>query len=203
MTSLGVTNTPDDGNGFYSGDTIEVTAVLNEAITSTLTMSIDIGSRVATATTTGVDTSTFVFEFVTKSTDTDADGGITFGDNTLHGYVDADLGHNDLRPNSKDGVNVPPVITDIRVTSVPDDLAVGYTTGEDIDLTFTFNKPIEVIGNGIRLTMTFHDGQVNPTTCATGHWRPHLFYDAAKSTSTTMVFSVAVVDDINDNAGMG
>ena len=197
LTSLGITNTPPDGNGFDSEDIIEVTAVLTESITGTLTMSLDIGGRIVTATAEGDNTNTFVFEFVTTNTDADVDG-VTFGDNVLHGYVDADLGHTDLWPNRKNGVNVPPMITDIRETSAPDDPAVGYTTGEEMDLTFTFDKPIEVIGTGIRLTMTFHGGRVDPTNCATSDWRPSMRYDAAKSTSTTMVFSAAVIDDIHD-----
>ena len=160
-------------------------------------MSLDIGGRIVTATAEGDNTNTFVFEFVTTNTDADVDG-VTFGDNVLHGYVDADLGHTDLWPNRKNGVNVPPMITDIRETSAPDDPAVGYTTGEEMDLTFTFDKPIEVIGTGIRLTMTFHGGRVDPTNCATSDWRPSMRYDAAKSTSTTMVFSAAVIDDIHD-----
>ena len=200
LASIGITNTPLDGNGFDSGDTIEVTAVLTEAITGTLTMSLNIGGRIATATAEGDNTNTFVFEFVTMNSDTD-DDGVTFDGNVLHGYVDADLGHTDSWANPRNGVNVPPVITDIGVTSTPNDPAVGYTTGESIDLTFTFDKPIEVTGTGIRLTMTFHDGRLDPTTCETSHWHSPTRYDSAKSTSTTMVFSVAVIDNIHDDQG--
>ena len=151
------------------------------------------------ATADGDNIDTFVFGYEILSSDADADG-ITFGTDVLHGSVNADVGHVDMyQPDPENAVNVAPVITGIRVTSAPDDPAVGYTTGEDMDLTFTFDKPIEVTGTGIRLTMTFHGGRVDPLTCATSNWAPHLYYDATKSTSTTMVFSVAVIDDIHDD----
>ena len=200
LRSLDITNAPADGNGFATGDTVEVTAKFTGPITGTLIMPIEIGDRTVTATADSKNTDTFVFEYEILNSDADADG-ITFGTDALHGYVDADVGHTDLWPDPDNAVNIPPVITGIRVTSTPDDPAVGYTTGEDIDLTFTFNKPIEVTGSGIRLTITFHGGRVDPTTCATSNWAPHLLYDAAKSTSTTMVFSAVVIDDIQSAEG--
>ena len=199
IRSMGITNPPENGYGFFPGDTVEITVVFTEPITGTLSMRIDIGSRMGlTATASGENTDTFVFEYEVLSSDVDANG-ITFGTNVLNGFLAADVGHTNLWPNRKNGVKVPPIITDIRVTSAPDDPAVGYTTGEEMDLTFTFDKPIEVIGTGIRLTMTFHDGRVDPITCDKSHWRPSMRYDAAKSTSTTMVFSAAVIDDIHDD----
>ena len=200
LLSLDITNAPADGNGFATGDTIEVTAKFTGPITGTLIMPIEIGDRTVTATADSKNTDTFVFEYEILNSDADANG-ITFETDVLHGYVDADVGHTDLWPDPENAVNAPPVITGIRVTSTPDDPAVGYTTGEDIDLTFTFNKPIEVTGNGIRLTMTFIGGRVDPLTCSTSNWHSSLRYDVAKSTSTTMVFSAVVIDDIHDDQG--
>ena len=200
LRSLDITNTPEDGDGFISGDTVEVTAKFTGPITGTLTMPIEIGDRTITAAAEGENTDTFVFEYEILNTDADANG-ITFGTDVLHGSVAADVGHTDLWPNPENAVNAAPVITGIRVTSAPDDPAVGYTTGEDMDLTFTFDKPIEVTGTGIRLTMTFIEGQVDPLTCSTSDWYSSLRYDAEKSTSTTMVFSAVVIDDIHDDQG--
>ena len=103
LTSLSI-NTPADGNGFDSGDTVEVTAVFSNPITATLTMSIDIGDRNVPATTTGTSTDTFVFSYLVEAADEDADG-ITFGENVLHGWVDADLGHKGLPADTKNDVN--------------------------------------------------------------------------------------------------
>ena len=66
LTSLSI-NTPADGNGFDSGDTVEVTAVFSNPITATLTMSIDIGDRNVPATATGTSTDTFVFSYLNQS----------------------------------------------------------------------------------------------------------------------------------------
>ena len=99
LTGLSI-NTPDDGNGFDSGDTVEVTAVFSNPITATLTMSIDIGDRNVPATTTGTNTDTFVFSYTVEAIYEDADG-ITFGENVLHGWVDADLGIKASRPTPR------------------------------------------------------------------------------------------------------
>ena len=103
LTSLSI-NTPADGNGFDAGETVEVTAVFSNPITATLTMSIDIGDRNVPATTTGTSTNTFVFSYLVEATDDD-DDGITFGENVLHGWVDADLGHKGLPADTKNDVN--------------------------------------------------------------------------------------------------
>ena len=78
--------------------------MFSNPITATLTMSIDIGDRNVPATTTGTSTDTFVFSYLVEAADEDADG-ITFGENVLHGWVDADLGHKGLPADTKNDVN--------------------------------------------------------------------------------------------------
>ena len=77
LASLGITNTPDDGDGFDSGEIIQVTAVFTEPITAVLSMSINIGNRVASGIVIGTNTKTFVFEYEVLGTDIDGNG-ITF-----------------------------------------------------------------------------------------------------------------------------
>ena len=112
LTALGIVNTPEDGDGFESGDIVEVTAVLSEAITGTFSMSINIGRRTATATATGVDTDTFVFSYTISGSDDDIDG-ITFDEHSIqfNGWLALDLGHNDLWPIAENKV-VPFILGD-------------------------------------------------------------------------------------------
>ena len=189
------TNSPSHESGFGNTDTIMITAVFNDPVTGTISLSIDIGGRTVTATATGVDTTTFVFEYQILSTDVDGDG-ITFGENALEGWVDADIGHNDLWPQVRNSIATTPVMKGFEITSTPEDPVVGYTTGEEIDLTFTFDRAVEVTGTGVGMRAQFINALLNPSDCGTGTLAPGLHYSAAKSTLNTMVFTLLITDDI-------
>ena len=127
LASLDITNAPDDGNGFDIGDMVEVTAVFNKPFTGTLTMTINIGNRAVVATSTGTDTKTFVFEYEILEADVDLDG-ITFEDNALHGYVDADLGHNNSWPVIKNKIILTPLPGPMGKAIVGQELTIGSLT---------------------------------------------------------------------------
>ena len=133
LTSLGITNASDDGNGFDIGDMVEVTANFNKPVTGTLTMTINIGTRVAVATSTGTDAKTFVFEYEILESDVDLDG-IVFENNALHGYVDADLGHNNSWPVVKNGITPAPLPGPMGKAVVGQELSIGSLTDFEIHL---------------------------------------------------------------------
>ena len=189
------TNAPSHESGFGSTDTIVITAVFNDPVTGTLILPIDIGGRTVTATATGVDTTTFTFEYQILSTDVDGDG-ITFEENALQGWANADIGHNDLWPQVRNSIATTPVMKGFEITSTPEDPAVGYTTGEELDLTFTFDRAVEVTGTEVGMRAEFINAILNPSDCGTGTLATGLNYSAAKSTLNTMVFTLLITDDI-------
>ena len=140
------------------------------------------------------------FAYTVTAGDRD-DDGVSIAADALSGTIrrqgaqtDADLGHGpvaDQRPHRVDGI--PLVEEPVRVTSSPD-AGTWYSSGETIEITVNLTDPVTVSGNP-RFQFKLGNGP--------GHNSGRVIaaaYDAARSTTTSLVFSYTVqTSDVDDN----
>ena len=184
ITGLSVRNAPSHGNGFVTGETIEIEATFSTAVTGNLTLPITIGSNTVELTASADNATTVTFSHEVVSTNRD-DNGFTFDWDTMSGTVNAALAHPELRQYLAHSVNAVPKIRWYGMFSQPV-APQWYTTGETISVTANFTHSIKVIGDPI---MSFSLSSNRTMT-----------YDAALSDHNSMVFSYTVLaTDADDN----
>ena len=150
IRSLGITSTPNTGTTYETGETIQVTATLSEAVNFTgpepvLPIRIGDNTREAVYDTPSSTATQWVFKYVVEADDRD-DNGISIEQHALRAYADADLSHNAISTDSGRRVNAHPLLRSVRVTSKPE-APNWYGPGEKIQFTAEFTLPVTVTGD--------------------------------------------------------
>ena len=159
VVGVEITSTPASGNVYGLGEVIEVQVTFDEVVyvAPPLGLALDIGAapRRVAAYSTGSGTTTITFRYTVAALDQD-DDGISIGPNALGGdrNIEDDAGNVysaverridpvPEQPNHRvDGNTTNPTATGVAfVTSGGND---GYSIGEDIVLTVSFNVPVFV-----------------------------------------------------------
>ena len=109
ITSLEITSTPSAGPSYETGETIQVTATLSEAVGFTgpepiLRILIGANTREAVRVASLSATTQWVFEYVVEAGDRD-DDGISIEQHALRAYAGADLSHNAISTAPSHRVN--------------------------------------------------------------------------------------------------
>ena len=151
LTSLDITSNPGASGFYLTGDTIEITATLSEAVTldpgSTPALPITIGDNTRQATYSSSDSTTtkWVFHYTVTSDDRD-DDGLSIEQHALRALAAADLSHNAIDNDPAALVNPRAVVESVRVTSRPA-APNWYGPGETIQITARFSIPVRVTGD--------------------------------------------------------
>ena len=148
--SVEFTSSPIQPGMYATGELIEATATLNQAVASDgppPVILLQIGDnerRMEYFTSESTDTS-WVFRYTVVADDRD-DDGVSIKQNALRGYADADLSHYGITNDQAHHVNAAPRVVSQRVSSSP--LAsIRYGPGEKIQFTVEFSLPVTVVGN--------------------------------------------------------
>ena len=148
--SVEFTSSPIQPGMYATGEVIEATATLNQAVASDgppPVILLQIGDnerRMEYFTSESTDTS-WVFRYTVVADDRD-DDGVSIKQNALRGYADADLSHYGITNDQAHHVNAAPRVVSQRVSSSP--LAsIRYGPGEKIQFTVEFSLPVTVVGN--------------------------------------------------------
>ena len=150
VQSLKFTSSPTQPDMYTTGELIEATATLTQAIAfdgPPPVILLQIGDnerRMEYFTSESTDTS-WVFRYTVVADDRD-DDGVSIKHNALRGYAYADLSHYGIINDQAHHVNAAPRVVSHRVSSIP--LArIRYGPGEDIQFTLEFSLPVTVVGN--------------------------------------------------------
>ena len=151
-----ITSTPALEGMYATGDTVEATATLSEAVTFTapspmLLLQVGDNERVmeyvpseSSDTSESADT-LWIFRYTVVADDRD-DNGLSFERNALRGYADADLSFQHTIDNRMHHVNAVPQLLSHRVSSKPV-VPPWYTAGDQIEFTLEFSLPVTVVGD--------------------------------------------------------
>ena len=150
VQSVEFTSSPIQPGMYATGEMIEATATLNQAIAfdgPPPVILLQIGDnerRMEYFTSESTDTS-WVFRYTVVADDRD-DNGVSIKHNALRGYAYADLSHYGIINDQAHHVNAAPRVVSHRVSSIP--LArIRYGPGEEIQFTLEFSLPVTVVGN--------------------------------------------------------
>ena len=150
VQSLKFTSSPTQPDMYTTGELIEATATLTQAIAfdgPPPVILLQIGDnerRMEYFTSESTDTS-WVFRYTVVADDRD-DDGVSIKHNALRGYAYADLSHYGIINDQAHHVNAAPRVVSHRVSSIP--LArIRYGPGEEIQFTLEFSLPVTVVGN--------------------------------------------------------
>ena len=192
LQNLQFTSSPAQAPMYLTGEVIEVTATLNQAVTfdgppPVLLLQIGDNQREMTYVASASTGSSWVFRYTVTANDRD-DDGMSFDRFALRGYADADLSNNRVINDPQHRVNAVSQIVSRRVSSKPI-APPWYGPGEKIQFTLGFSLPVAVVG----------DPQIEFSITTPG---PHNEFASYLSGSGTkeLVFSYTVltVDDDND-----
>ena len=144
------TSTPTFEGMYTTGDIIEATATLNQAITfdgPPPVMALQVGSNerkmeYVASESTGAS---WVFRYTVTANDRD-DDGMSFESTAIRGYADADLSNRGITNDREHHVNAVPQLLSHRVSSDPV-VPPWYTAGDQIEFTLEFSLPVTVVGD--------------------------------------------------------
>ena len=148
VQSVEFTSSPTQPDMYTTGEIIEATATLNQAVAfdGPPVILLQIGDnerRMEYVASESTDTS-WVFRYTVVADDQD-DDGVSIKHNALRGYAYADLSHYGIINDQAHHVNAAPRVVSHRVSSSP--LAhIRYGPGEEIQFTLEFSLPVTVVG---------------------------------------------------------
>ena len=185
------TSSPAQAPMYLTGETIEATVTLNQAVTldgpsPVLLLQIGDNQREMTYVTSESTGTSWVFRYTVVADDRD-DSGMSFDHYALHGYADADLSNNRVINDGEHRVNAVSQIVSRQVSSKPI-APTWYGPGELIQFTLGFSLPVTVVGDP--------QLELNVTTPEGAEFAAYL----SGSGTTELVFSYTVlaVDDDAD-----
>ena len=190
------TSSPTQAGMYATGEVIEATATLNQAVTfdgPPPVMMLQMGdneremSYVASAST----QTSWVFRYTVTADDRD-DDGISFERTAIRGYADADLSYRGITNDREHHVNAVPQLLSHKITSSPV-APKYYGPGERIEFKFEFSLPVTVVGDP--------ELEFNITTPSGDEFAPLYYGNGTKE----LVFSyyVETVDDDADGIWWG
>ena len=194
LQNLQFTSSPAQAPMYVTGEVIEVTATLNQAVTPegpppVLLLQIGDNKREMPYVPSASTGSSWVFRYTVTADDRD-DDGISFDRFALRGYADADLSNNRVINEPDHRVNAVSQIVSRRVSSKP--IAPNwYGPGEKIQFTLELSLPVTVVGDP--------QLQFNVTTSVSDD--EFASYESG-SGSDTLVFSYTVLTDDDDSDGI-
>ena len=185
------TSSPTQPMIYATGETIEATVMLNQAVTfdgppPVLLLQIGNNQREMTYVASASTRTSWVFRYTVVADDRD-DDGMSFNHYALHGYADADLSNNRVINDGMHRVNAVSQIVSRQVSSKPI-APTWYGPGELIQFTLGFSLPVTVVGDPeLEFNVTTPEGS------------EFMSYESG-SGSDTLVFSYTVlaVDDDSD-----
>ena len=146
---LRFSSSPASPGVYVTGEVIEVTATMSEAVTvvgpaPVLLLQVGANDREMTYVASASSTTSWVFRYTLIAADRD-DDGVSFERNALRAYADADLSHRGIGADLTRQVNAVVRVLSHRLTSRP--RAPGwYGPGEQIQFTIEFSLPVRVVG---------------------------------------------------------
>ena len=149
VQNLKFTSSPTQPDMYTTGELIEATATLTQAIAfdgppPVILLQIGDNERQMEYVTSDSTDTSWIFRYTVVADDRD-DDGISLKDNALRGYADADLSHYGITNDQAHHVNAAPRVVSQRVSSSP--LAsIRYGPGEKIQFTVEFSLPVTVVG---------------------------------------------------------
>ena len=188
------TSSPALAGMYATGEAIEATATLSEAVTfadpsPVLLLQVGANEREMAYVASASTATSWVFRYTVAAGDRD-DGGVSLERNALRGYADADLSHRGIGDDRTRRVNAAPLVVSRRVTSSP--VAPSwYGPGEKIEFTVEFSLPVTVSGDP--------ELEFNVTTPAGVNERAT--YESGSGT-TELVFSYTVGTGDDDPDGI-
>ena len=150
VQSLRFSSSPASPGVYVTGEVIEVTATMNEAVTRVgpapvLLLEVGANDREMTYVASASSTTSWVFRYTLIAADRD-DDGVSVARNALRAYADADLSHRGISAELTHQVNAVARVLSHRVSSTP--LApIWYGPGEQIQFTIEFSLPVTVVGD--------------------------------------------------------
>ena len=144
------TSSPTQAGMYATGEVIEATVTLNEAVTfegppPVLLLQIGDHQRVMEYAASASSATGWVFRYTVTADDRD-DDGVPLERNALRGYADADLSHRGIDNDRERHVNAVPRVVSRQVSSRP--VAPNwYGPGEHIEFTVGFSLPVTVVGD--------------------------------------------------------
>ena len=144
------TSSPAQAGMYATGEVIEATATLSEAVTidgpaPALALQIGDNEREMEYAAPASSATEWVFRYTVTAGDRD-DDGVSIEHNELQGYADADLSHRGIDNDRERHVNAAPRIVSRQVSSRP--VAPNwYGPGEQIQFTVGFSLPVTVVGD--------------------------------------------------------
>ena len=192
VQSIEFTSSPTQPMIYATGETIEATVMLNQAVTfdgppPVLLLQIGDNEREMTYVASASTGTSWVFRYTVVADDRD-DDGMSFNHYALHGYADADLSNNRVINDRMHRVNAVSQIVSRRVSSKPI-APMWYGPGELIQFTMEFSLPVTVVG----------DPQLEFSITTPGPQNEFASYLSGSGT-TELVFSYTVrtIDDDDD-----
>ena len=156
------TSTPAQEPMYVTGEVIEATVMLNQAVTfdgppPVLLLQIGDNQREITYVASASTGTSWVFRYTVVADDRD-DDGMSFNRFALRGYADADLSNNRVINDPEHRVNAVSEIVSRRVASSPI-APPWYGPGEKIQFTLGFSLPVTVVGDPqLEFNVTVPDG---------------------------------------------
>ena len=147
---------------YVTGDVIEVTATLNQAVTfdgppPVLLLQIGDNEREMTYLASASTGTSWVFRYTVVPDDRD-DDGMSFNRFALRGYADADLSNNRVINDPEHRVTAVSQIVSHTVSSRPS-APPWYAPGDRIEFTLEFSLPVTVVGDPqLEFNVTIPDG---------------------------------------------
>ena len=150
VQKLEFTSTPTQERMYATGEVIEATATLSEAVTidgpaPALALQIGDHQRVMEYAASASSATEWVFRYTVTAGDRD-DDGVSIERNELQGYADADLSHRGIASDRELHVNAAPRVVSRQVSSRPV-VPNWYGPGEQIQFTVEFSLPVTVVGD--------------------------------------------------------
>ena len=214
VNGIDFTSTPAANGNYEADETIIARVSFSEAVTVTgspvLPLTIGTATHNAAYQATESTDTELVFSYTVADGDRD-DDGVSVAADALSGNIrrkdtdtDADLGHGPVdnqRPHRVDGV--PLVEEPVRVTSRPEAADTDtYSSGETIEITVNLTDPATVTGDP-QFWFKIGNGPSDPRNLNHNSGRlVHADYDAALSTTTSLVFTYTVQTSDVDNNGI-
>ena len=150
VQSVKFTSSPTQPDMYTTGELIEATATLTQAIAfdgppPVILLQIGDNERQMEYVASDSTDTSWVFRYTVVADDRD-DDGVSIKHNALRGYAYADLSHYGITNDQTSHVNAAPRVISQRVSSSP--LArLRYGPGEKIQFTMEFSLPVTVVGN--------------------------------------------------------
>ena len=194
VKSLEFTSSPTQAGMYATGEVIEATATLSEAVTfegppPALLLRVGDNERKMKYAASASSATEWVFRYTVTAADRD-DDGVSFERNALRGYADADLSNRPTRDDREHHVNAVPRVVSRRVSSQPI-APIWYGPGEQIQFTMGFSLPVTVVGDP---QMEFNVTTPEPET----EFAPYL----SGSGTRELVFSYTVRNGDDDDDGI-